>query len=46
MSRADLQREFTKAFGIFDRDGNGSISSTELKQVMINLEHGLTNAEI
>lgn len=46
MNRADPQHEFRKVFGIFDRDGNGSISSTELKQVMINLKHGLTNAEI
>jgi calmodulin len=46
MKRADPGEEFRKAFGIFDRDGNGSISSGELKQVMINLEQGLTSSEV
>ena len=38
--------EFTKAFTIYDRDGNGSISAGELKQVMINLGNELTSSEI
>lgn len=46
MKRPDPQREFAKAFAIFDRDGNGTISSAELKQVMINLEQPLTSSEI
>jgi Ca2+-binding EF-hand superfamily protein len=44
MKKAQPELEFRKAFGIFDRDGNGSISPSELKQVMINLEQKLTNS--
>lgn len=46
MKRAEPAHEYRKAFGIFDRDGNGAISSSELKQVMINLEKTLTNSEL
>ncbi len=44
MKRADPNTEFKKAFAIFDRDGNGSISSSELKQVMANLDNPLSAA--
>lgn len=46
MKRAEPAHEYRKAFDIFDRDGNGAISSSELKQVMINLEKTLTNSEL
>lgn len=33
-------------FKIFDRDGNGSVSASELEQVMTNLERTLTPSEL
>ena len=46
MKKADTETEFRKVFKIFDRDGNGSISASELDQVMTNLERPLTASEL
>lgn len=46
MKKSDPSTEFKKAFKVFDRDGNGSISSRELDQVMTNLERPLTPSEL
>jgi len=42
----DIQAEIAEAFRIFDIDGNGLISPTELQLVMNNLGEKLTEAEI
>ena len=46
MKKADTATEFRKIFKIFDRDGNGTISESELGQVMTNLERPLTASEL
>jgi len=46
MKEADCDQELREAFKVFDTDGNGKISSDELKQVMRNLGEKLTDEEI
>ena len=46
MKKADTGKEFRSLFKIFDRDGNGSVSASELDQVMTNLERTLTASEL
>jgi len=38
--------EIREAFQVFDKDGSGSISAQELRQVMNNLGEGLTDVEV
>lgn len=43
---SNLDEELQKAFEVFDRDGSGSISTDELRQVMKKLGQDLTDSEI
>lgn len=38
--------ELNKAFKIFDRDNNGTVSARELKHVLLNLGEKLSEAEV
>jgi len=42
-SEEDLEGDIREAFRIFDKDGNGFISSTELRHVMTNLGEKLVS---
>ena len=42
----DLQADVKQAFRMFDRDGSGTVSAGELRQVMMNLGEKLTEAEV
>ena len=42
----DPDRELKDAFKVFDSDGNGSISKSELKRLMSNLGQRLSDAEL
>lgn len=46
MKEADSQEEIEEAFKVFDKDGNGYISSTELRHVMTSLGEKLTDEEV
>ena len=46
MDVTDDQSELQEAFQVFDTDGNGYISASELKQVMSNLGENMTDEEI
>ena len=46
MKDTDTDEELKEAFDVFDRDGNGQISASELRQVMIHLVEKLTDEEI
>ena len=37
MKDTDSEEEIKEAFKVFDKDGNGFISSAELRHVMLNL---------
>ena len=41
-----MESDIREAFKIFDRDGNGTISSAELRHVMTNLGEKLTDDEV
>jgi calmodulin len=43
---SDFEHEMRMAFQVFDRDGNGTISSDELRLVMSQLGENLTDREI
>ncbi|KAL8153707.1 hypothetical protein V2J09_011467 [Rumex salicifolius] len=43
---ADTEEELKEAFKVFDKDQNGFISPTELRQVMMNLGEKLTDEEV
>ncbi|KAJ7040704.1 putative calmodulin [Mycena alexandri] len=42
----DSEEEIRQAFQVFDKDGNGTISVTELQQVMKSLGEKLTDREV
>ena len=42
----DFAQETRAAFDVFDKDGSGTISADELRQVMKSLGENLTDAEI
>ncbi|RMZ88738.1 hypothetical protein DV736_g4030, partial [Chaetothyriales sp. CBS 134916] len=42
----DVDQETRAAFAVFDKDGSGTISADELRQVMKSLGEDLTDAEI
>ncbi|KAL4237939.1 hypothetical protein ACF0H5_002649 [Mactra antiquata] len=46
MKETDSELEIREAFKVFDKDGNGFISSTELRYVMTNLGEKLTDEEV
>ena len=43
MEDTDTEEELVEAFKMFDRDGNGFISTAELRHVMTNLGEKLTD---
>ena len=46
MKETDSDEEIREAFKVFDKDGNGFISVTELRQVMNSLGEKLTEEEV
>ena len=40
------EEELREAFNVFDKDGNGFISASELRHVMVNLGERLTDEEV
>ncbi len=46
MKDTDTEEEIKEAFRVFDRDGNGYISASELRHVMTNLGEKLTDEEV
>uniref|UniRef100_A0A915CS21 EF-hand domain-containing protein n=1 Tax=Ditylenchus dipsaci TaxID=166011 RepID=A0A915CS21_9BILA len=46
MKNTDCRDEIKEAFRVFDKDGSGFISASELRHVMINLGEKLTDEEI
>ena len=46
MKESDTEEEIREAFKVFDKDGNGFISASELRTVMTSLGEKLTDEEV
>ncbi|ELT93937.1 hypothetical protein CAPTEDRAFT_147994 [Capitella teleta] len=46
MNSEDIEEEMKEAFRVFDKDGNGFISTAELRHVMVNLGERLADDEV
>ena len=46
MSQEELEKDIRESFSLYDRDGNGSISLLELREVLRNLGEKVTDDEI
>ena len=46
MKDTDSEEEILEAFKVFDKDGNGFISASELRHVMVNLGEELTDEDV
>merc|ERR1712100_319988 len=46
MKDTDSEEELAEAFRVFDRDGNGFISASDLRHVMTNLGERMTDEEV
>ncbi|XP_060924574.1 uncharacterized protein LOC132998844 [Limanda limanda] len=46
MKDTDIEEEIREAFRVFDKDGNGYICASDLRQVMTNLGEKLTDEEV
>ena len=44
--QGNTREEIREAFAIFDRDGNGTISATELRHILKSMGEKLTDEEI
>lgn len=42
----DTEEEIREAFGVFDKDGEGTISAQELKHVLMTMGERLTQEEV
>ena len=46
MRMLDTEDEIRKVFRVFDKDGNGFISAVELKYMLTNMGHKLSDEEV
>ena len=46
MKEVDVESEILEAFKVFDKDGNGLISASELRHIMTSLGEKLTEEEV
>ena len=46
MSQEEVEKDIRESFSLYDRDGNGSISLLELREVLRNLGEKVTDDEI
>lgn len=42
----DVIEEYTEAFQVFDREGNGTVNREEMKQILITLGDRITEQEV
>lgn len=46
VKEGDTEQELRNAFGVFDKDNSGTISASELRQVLASLGENLTDEEL